>query len=108
METNVEQRLNERPSRDCPTWVSIPYTVTKPRYYCGSQEGLADRSLIWLSPEGLCQSLTYTEEDPHSQPLDRAQVQDGGVVGDRAKGAEGVCSPVGGVTVSTGQTPWIS
>jgi hypothetical protein len=29
----VEQRLKERPSRDCPTWGFIPYTVTK--HYCG-------------------------------------------------------------------------
>jgi hypothetical protein len=36
----------ERPSRDCPTWGSIPYTVNKPRHYCGCQEALADRSLI--------------------------------------------------------------
>jgi hypothetical protein len=50
----MEQRLKERSSRDCPTWVSIPYTVTKPRYYCGCQEVLADRSLIWLPPERLC------------------------------------------------------
>jgi hypothetical protein len=34
---------------------------------------LADKSLIWLSPERLCQSLTNTEEEAHSQPLDRAQ-----------------------------------
>jgi hypothetical protein len=27
---SVEQRLKERPSSDCPTWGSIPYTVTKP------------------------------------------------------------------------------
>jgi hypothetical protein len=45
-ETNYEQRLKERPSRDCPTWGSIPYTVTKPRHYCGCQQVLADRSLI--------------------------------------------------------------
>jgi hypothetical protein len=43
---NVEQRLKERPSRDCPTWGSIPYTVTKPRQYCGCQEVLAEKSLI--------------------------------------------------------------
>jgi hypothetical protein len=29
------------PSRDCPNWGSIPYTVTKP--YCGCQPVLADR-----------------------------------------------------------------
>ena len=43
---SVEQRLKERPSRDCPTWGSIPYTVTKPRHYCGCQQVVADRSLI--------------------------------------------------------------
>jgi hypothetical protein len=35
--TNVEQRLKEMPSRDCPTWGPIPYT---------DQEMLADKSLI--------------------------------------------------------------
>jgi hypothetical protein len=30
---SVEQRLKERPSRDCPTWGSIPYTLIKPRCY---------------------------------------------------------------------------
>jgi hypothetical protein len=29
----------ERPSSDCPTWESIPYTVTKPRHYCGCEIG---------------------------------------------------------------------
>jgi hypothetical protein len=43
---SVEQRLKERPSRDCPTWGSIPYTVTKPRHYCGCKEVLSDRRLI--------------------------------------------------------------
>jgi hypothetical protein len=32
----------------------------------------ADGSLIWLSPERLCQSLTKTEAEAHSQLLDRA------------------------------------
>jgi hypothetical protein len=67
---SVEQRLKEKPSRDCPTWEFIPYTATKPRHYCGCREMLADRRLIWLSPERVCQSLTYTEADAHSQPLD--------------------------------------
>jgi hypothetical protein len=43
-------RLKERLSSDCPTWGSIPFTATKPGLYCGCQEVLADRSLIWLSP----------------------------------------------------------
>ena len=47
-----------------------PYTDTKPRHYCGCQEVHADRSLIQLSPERLCQILTNTDVDAHSQPLD--------------------------------------
>jgi hypothetical protein len=27
--------LKERSSGHCPTWVSIPYTITKPRHYHG-------------------------------------------------------------------------
>jgi hypothetical protein len=33
----------------------------------------ARRSLIWLSPKRLCQSLINTEKEAHSQPLDWAQ-----------------------------------
>jgi hypothetical protein len=43
---SVEQRLKERPSRECCTWRSIPYIVTKSWFYCGCWEVLADRSLI--------------------------------------------------------------
>ena len=49
---------------------TIPYTATKPGHYCGCQEVLADGSLIWLSLERLCQSLTNTEVDACSQLLD--------------------------------------
>jgi hypothetical protein len=109
----VEQRLKERQSRDCTTWGSIPYTVTKPGCYCGCQEVFADRSLIWLSSERLCQSLTNTdvpEPDKYRcgcwQPTIglSSGVLDGGV-GEGTEGGERVCSPTGGTTVSTGLTP---
>jgi hypothetical protein len=45
-ETKCGADSEERPSRDCLTWGSIPYADTKPRLYCGCQEELADRSLI--------------------------------------------------------------
>ena len=97
---SVEQRLKERPSRVCPTWESIPYIATKPRHHCGCWEVHADRSLIWLSFKKLCQILTNTEADAHSQPL----VPDG-KVGEETEGAEGICSPMKGAAVLTGQTP---
>ena len=48
---------------------SIPYTATKPGHYCRCLEVLADRSLIRLSPERLCQSLTNTEVDVDASVL---------------------------------------
>jgi len=60
-EQRVEQGLKERPSEDCPTWGSIPYT-TNPVTIADAKK-LADRRLIWMSPERLCQSLTDTDED---------------------------------------------
>ena len=43
---------------------------TKPRCYCGYREVFVAGSLVWLSPEGLCQSLTNTEVKDLSQELD--------------------------------------
>jgi hypothetical protein len=40
------------------------------RHYCGCWKVLVDKSLIWLSPVRFCQSLTNTEVDAVSQPLD--------------------------------------
>ena len=34
MSKKMEQNLKERPSRDCPTLGSSPYTDTKPQHYC--------------------------------------------------------------------------
>jgi hypothetical protein len=48
-----EKRLKERPSRDYPTWGSIPYAVTNPSHYSCCQEMLTERILIWMSPERL-------------------------------------------------------
>jgi hypothetical protein len=54
----------------------LPHLGIHPKYshqtqtLCGCQEVHADRSLIYPSPERLCQSLTNTEEDARSQPLD--------------------------------------
>jgi hypothetical protein len=45
----------------------------EPRHYCGCQQVLSDRSLIYLSSERIYQSLINTEVDACSQPLDREQ-----------------------------------
>jgi hypothetical protein len=88
----VEQRLKERPSRDCPTWGSIPHADIKPRYYCGYQEELADRSLILLSSERFCHILTNTDADACSQPSEYRDPN--GEVRGRIEGAEGVLSGI--------------
>jgi hypothetical protein len=84
--------------RDCPTWESIPYTLTKPRHYCGCQQVLADRNLIQLSPERLCQCLTNTEVDACTKPWTEHRVPNGGAR-ERTQGTEGVCSPIAGITI---------
>ena len=70
---NRNNMETERSSIDFSTSRSIPCIDAKPRHGCRCQEVLADRILIYLSPERLCQSLTNTEADAYSQPLDRAQ-----------------------------------
>jgi hypothetical protein len=54
----------------------------------------AERSLIWLSPESPCQSLTNAD----------CRVPNKGVK-ERTEGVEGVCNPIGRTTISTNQTP---
>jgi hypothetical protein len=50
---SVEQRVKDRPSRDCPTWGSIPYTVSKfrhllmPRSACWQESDIA---VSWETP----------------------------------------------------------
>jgi hypothetical protein len=53
--TKSGAETEKRPSRDCPIWGSIPYTVTKPRHYCWCQIVLAYGSLIQMSLERFCQ-----------------------------------------------------
>ena len=50
-----------------------PINKNQTKHYCGCQQELADRSLIKLSSERLCQCLTNTEVDAHSHPLEGAQ-----------------------------------
>jgi hypothetical protein len=40
METKCGAKVEERPSRNCPTWESIPYIVTKHRHYVGAEKCL--------------------------------------------------------------------
>jgi hypothetical protein len=64
---------------------------------------LAERSLIWLSPERLCQCLTNTEVDAHSHWMEHRVPQEG--ARERTLEAEGVCSPIKGTTIWTNQYP---
>jgi hypothetical protein len=93
---SVEQWLKERPSKDCPIWEYIPYTVTKHRYYCQCQEVHTDRSLLsyflrssaraWQIQK---QILTNNYWTVHGVPNG---VSNGGVR-ERTEGAKQVCNP---------------
>jgi hypothetical protein len=65
----MEQRLKERPCKDCFTWDPSHIQLPNPDTIVDANV-LADRSLIQLSPERPCQSLANTEADAFSQPLD--------------------------------------
>jgi hypothetical protein len=58
----LEQKLNERPSRDCSTLGAITSADTKPSHYCWCQEVLTQRSLVWLSPERLQHYLRQVQK----------------------------------------------
>jgi hypothetical protein len=45
-ETKCRTETEGKTIQRLPTWGSITYTVTKPRYYCECQKVLADRRLI--------------------------------------------------------------
>jgi hypothetical protein len=59
----------------------------------------AERSLIWLSPERPYQSLTNTEMDALSQPLEHWVPNRG--VRERMEGVEGVCNSTGRTAILT-------
>ena len=99
---SVEQRLKEWPSRDWSTWGSIPYTITKPKHFCGCQQVLADRTWYscllrdsasaWQIQKWMLTANRWTE---HRVPNEGAR--------ERTQGAEGVWSPLGGTTIWTNQ-----
>jgi hypothetical protein len=99
----VEQKWKEGPSRDCPTWGYIPYTITKPRHFCGCQQVLTDRSLLKLSPERFHQwqiqrwILTAYHWAEHRVPNEEDR--------ERTQGAEVVSSPIVETTIWTNQYP---
>ena len=86
---SVEQRLKERPSRDCSTWWSIPYTFTKPRHCCGCQEVLVDRSCLLRVSVRVRQiqrqMLAAHHWTVHWVPNGRFR--------ERTEGGNGVCNP---------------
>jgi hypothetical protein len=85
----VDQSLKEKPSTAWPTWGSILCTSTKSRHYCGCQGVLADKRLIYLSPERFCYILTNTEAYACSEPLEWTQGTPMGEWGEEGKELKG-------------------
>jgi hypothetical protein len=65
---------------------------------------LVDESLIWLSPEKLCQSLTTQRQMVSENHWTEIGVPNGGV-GKGTEGVEGFCRPMEEAKVSTRQIP---
>jgi len=72
---------------------------TKPRHYFRCQEVLADKILIQLSPERLCQILTNTMQMLKANHWTEHREPNGGVRG-RTEGAEGALFGINGKGVS--------
>jgi hypothetical protein len=98
----MEQRLKEWLYRDCPTWESIPYTITKHRHYCGCQQSLLTgawyRCLLrgsrsdWQIQKQMLTVIHWTE---HRVSNEGAR--------ESTQGAEGDCIPIEGTTIWTNQ-----
>jgi hypothetical protein len=99
---SVEQRLKERPSRDCPIWESILYTNTKPRHYCRCQEVLLTEAWYCCVLRGFAGAWQTKRRMPPANHWIEYSVPNGG---ERTEEAEGVCNPIGRTTVSTNQKP---
>ena len=66
-----EQGLEKRPSRECLTWGSTPYSPNKPTHYCWCQAVLTGRNLIWMPSQRLCQSHTDKDEGTPMKELEK-------------------------------------
>jgi hypothetical protein len=88
------------------TCISIPYTIVKLGSYCGCRDILADRSLICLFPERLCESLANTEARRilAANHWPEYRVPNKGVI-ERTEGDKGGFNSVGRTTISTNQIP---
>ena len=97
---SVEQKLKECLSRDSPTWGSIPYYITKSRYFCGCQQVLPDRGCYsclqrgstsaWQIQTWILTSYHWTEQ---RIPNEGAR--------ERTQGTEGGGNHIGGTTIWT-------
>jgi hypothetical protein len=96
----VEQRLKEWPSKDCPTWGSIPYTITKPRHFCGCQQVLTDRACYSCHQRGFTSGWQIQRWIQAACHWTEHRVTNEGAR-ERTQGAEVVTSPIGGTTIWT-------
>jgi hypothetical protein len=71
METKCGSEMEGKAVQRLPyMWIYHIYSHQTQTLLSVPRKMLADRSLIWLFPERLCQRLTNKEADAHGQPLD--------------------------------------
>ena len=92
MEIKCRQRLKDRPPRDCPTWEFIPYTVIKPRHYCGCQEVHAERNRYGCLPRGPTRALEIQKQMFAAKHWSEHGVSNIGVR-EKTVGVKGVATP---------------
>jgi hypothetical protein len=79
--------------------------TANPDAVADAKKFLLNRSMIQVSPERLCQILTNTDVDAHSQTSLTKCRDPSGRVRARTVGAEGVCNPIGRTILSINQMP---
>jgi hypothetical protein len=92
-----ELREKERPSRDCLSRGSIPYTTTKCRHYFICHQDFADRTLTLLLMR-LCQCLANIEVDAQGHLWMEHRVLNEGAR-ESTQGTKGVCNRIRGTTI---------
>jgi hypothetical protein len=90
-ETKCGAETEEKAIQRLPALDPFHIEVPKPRHYCECQDVFTDRSLLRGS------ASAWQIQTEHRLPSRGVR--------ERTEGAEGVCSPIEGTTISTNQTP---
>jgi hypothetical protein len=101
---SVEQRLKERPSRDCPTWDASHVQSPNPDTIVDANKCLLTGAWYSCLLRGFASAWHIQRWMLSANHWTEHKVPNGGAR-ERTEGAEGPCSPIGGTTIWTNEIP---